>query len=115
LNEWGSVPKSAISSESSISSPEDIEEIEDFNSEQMPTFSESVTDLLPSLLWQIVAKAVLQSLPFFIPSTLCILSISPLFFSTSSHHRGTRSAQRACRQAKDKLFEPPQGGELFVF
>jgi hypothetical protein len=28
---------------------------------------------------------------------------------------GTRSAQRACRQAKDKLFEPPQSGELFVF
>jgi hypothetical protein len=78
LNEWGSVPKSAISSESSISSPEDIEEIEDFNSEQMPTFSESVADLRPSLLSQIVPKAVLQSLPFFIPSTLCILSISPL-------------------------------------
>ena len=75
LNEWGSVPKSAISS---ISSGEDIEEIEDFNSEQMHTFSESVDDLRPSLLSQIVAKAVLQSLPFFIPSTLCILSISPL-------------------------------------
>jgi hypothetical protein len=64
---------------SSISSAEDIEDIEDFNSEQMPAFSESVADLLPSLLSQIVAKAVLQSLPFFIPSTLCILSISPLF------------------------------------
>ena len=38
-----------------------------------------------------------------------------VIFPTSSHHRGTRSAQRACRQAKDKLFEPPQGGELFVF
>jgi ABC-type bacteriocin/lantibiotic exporter with double-glycine peptidase domain len=75
-NEWGSVPKSAISSISSISSTEDIE---DFNSEQMPAFSESVTDLLSSLLSQIVAKAVLQSLSFFIPSTLCILSISPLF------------------------------------
>jgi hypothetical protein len=73
LNEWGFVPKSAISS---ISSTEDIE---DFNSEQTPTFSESVTDLLPFLLSQIAAKAVLQSLPFFIPSTLCILSISPLF------------------------------------
>ncbi|HAW59698.1 MAG TPA: hypothetical protein DCX03_11965 [Bacteroidales bacterium] len=36
----------------------DIEEMEDFNSEQMPTFSESVTDLLPSLLSQIAAKAV---------------------------------------------------------
>jgi hypothetical protein len=54
----GSVPKSAISSISSISSPEDIEEIEDFDSEQMPTFSESVVDLLPSLLSQIAAKAV---------------------------------------------------------
>jgi hypothetical protein len=57
----GSVPKSpmsAISAESSISSPEDIEEIEDFNNEEMPTFSESVADLLPSLLSQIVAKAV---------------------------------------------------------
>jgi hypothetical protein len=54
----GSVPKSAISSISSISSPEEIEEIEDFDSEQMPTFSESVTDILPSLLLQIVAKAV---------------------------------------------------------
>ncbi|WP_165004269.1 hypothetical protein [Seramator thermalis] len=64
---------------SSISSAEDIEDIEDFNSEQMPAFSESVADLLPSLLSQIAAKAVLQSLPFFIPSTLCILSISPLF------------------------------------
>jgi hypothetical protein len=32
--------------------------MEDFNSEQMPTFSESVTDLLPSLLSQIAAKAV---------------------------------------------------------
>jgi hypothetical protein len=38
-----------------------------------------------------------------------------IIFPTSSPHRGTRSAQRACRQAKDKLFEPPQGGELFVF
>jgi hypothetical protein len=54
----GSVPKSAISSISSISSTEDIEDIEDFDSEQMPTFSESVTDLLPSLLSQIAAKAV---------------------------------------------------------
>jgi hypothetical protein len=54
----GSVPKSAISSISSISSPEEIEEIEDFDSEQMPTFSESVVDLLPSLLSQIAAKAV---------------------------------------------------------
>ena len=57
----GSVPKSAISlisAESSISSPEDIEEIEDFDSEQIPTFFESVTDLLPSLLSQIAAKAV---------------------------------------------------------
>jgi hypothetical protein len=52
------VPKSAISSISSISSGEDIEDIEDFDSEQMPTFSESVTDILPSLLLQIVAKAV---------------------------------------------------------
>jgi hypothetical protein len=54
----GSVPKSAISSISSISSGEEIEEIEDFDSEQMPTFSESVVDLLPSLLSQIAAKAV---------------------------------------------------------
>jgi hypothetical protein len=52
------VPKSAISSISSISSGEDIEDIEDFDSEQMPTSSESVTDLRPSLLLQIVAKAV---------------------------------------------------------
>jgi hypothetical protein len=52
------VPKSAISSISSISSGEDIEDIEDFDSEQMPTFSESVTDIRPSLLSQIVAKAV---------------------------------------------------------
>jgi hypothetical protein len=54
----GSVPKSAISSISSISSGEDIEDIENFDSEQMPTFSESVIDLLPSLLSQIAAKAV---------------------------------------------------------
>jgi hypothetical protein len=54
----GSVPKSAISSISSISSGEEIEDIEDLDSEQMPTFSESVVDLLPSLLSQIVAKAV---------------------------------------------------------
>ena len=56
-----SVPKSpisAISAESSISSHEDIEDIEDFNTEEMPTFSESVADLLPALLSQIVAKAV---------------------------------------------------------
>jgi hypothetical protein len=81
----------------------------------MPTFSESVSYFLPSLLSQIVAKAVLQSLPFFIPTPLYILSISPLISPTSSHHRGTRSAQRACRQAKEKLFVLPQGGELFVF
>jgi hypothetical protein len=114
LNEWGSVPKSAISSISSISSGEDIEDIEDFNSEQMPTFSESVADLRPSLLSQIVPKAVLQSLPFFTPSPLSIIHFS-LTFPTSSHHRGTRSAQRACRQAKDKLFDPSADGELFVF
>jgi hypothetical protein len=53
--------------------------MEDFNSEQMPAFSESVADLLPFLLSQIAAKAVLQSPLSFIPSTLCILSISPLF------------------------------------
>gem|GEM_PF-1729677 len=103
LNEWGSVPESAISSISSIFSGEDIEDIEDFNSEQMPAFSESVTDLLPSLLSQIAAKAVLQSLLSFIPSPLCILSISPLIFPTSSPHRGTRSAQRACRRAAQGL------------
>jgi hypothetical protein len=58
LSPPSSVPKSAISfisAESSISSTEDIE---DFDSEQMPTFSESVTDFLPSLLSQIAAKAV---------------------------------------------------------
>lgn len=32
--------------------------MEDFNFEQMPTFSESVTDLLPSLFSQIAAKTV---------------------------------------------------------
>ncbi len=56
-----SVPKSpnaTISAESSISASEDIEDVEDFLSEQMPTFSESVADLLPALLSQIVAKAV---------------------------------------------------------
>ncbi len=97
LNEWGFVPKS------SISSTEDIEDFEDFNSEQTPTFSESVADLLPFLLSQIAAKAVLQSLLSFIPSPLCILSISPLIFPTSSPHRGTRSAQRACRRAAQGL------------
>ncbi len=97
LNEWGFVPKS------SISSTEDIEDFEDFNSEQTPTFSESVADLLPFLLSQIAAKAVLQSLLSFIPSPLCILSISPLISPTSSHHRGTRSAQRACRRAAQGL------------
>ena len=47
----------------------------------------------------------------FIPSSLSITR----YFPTSSHHQGTRSAQKACRKGKDKLFEPPQGGELFVF
>ncbi|WP_129595656.1 hypothetical protein [Seramator thermalis] len=63
LNEWDSVPKSAISSISSISSAEDIEDIEDFDSEQMPTFSESVSSFLPSLLSQIAAKAVSPKMP----------------------------------------------------
>ncbi len=55
-------------------------------------------------------------LPSFIPSPLHII-IYPfsIIFPTSSPHRSTRSAQKACRQAKDKLFEPSAGGELFVF
>ncbi len=44
------------------------------------------------------------------------LSIS-ITFLTSSPHRDTRSAQRACRQAKDKPFESDvfRRDELFVF
>jgi hypothetical protein len=72
LNEWDSVPKSAISSISSISSAEDIE---DFDSEQMPTFSESVVDLLPSLLSQIAAKAVSpEDADLLLPGSLTTLS-----------------------------------------
>jgi hypothetical protein len=52
----------------------------------------------------------------FIPSSLHII-IYPfsIIFPTSSHHRGTRSAQRACPRAKNKLFDPSADGELFVF
>lgn len=46
------------SAESSKSSTADIAEIEDLTVEQMPTFSETVKDRLPSLLSQIVEKAV---------------------------------------------------------
>ena len=53
-------------------------------------------------------------LHFFLKLSIVNYQLS-IISPTSSHHRGTRSAQRACRQAKDKLFEPPQGGELFVF
>jgi hypothetical protein len=78
LSPPGSVPKSAISpisAESSISSGEDIEEIEDFDSEQMPTFSESVTDLRPSLLSQIAAKAVsLKDADLLLPDSLTTFS-----------------------------------------
>jgi hypothetical protein len=53
-------------------------------------------------------------LHFFLKLSIVNYQLS-IISPTSSHHRGTRSAQRACRQAKDKLFEPPSGGELFVF
>ncbi|HOM63385.1 MAG TPA: hypothetical protein PL097_06100 [Dysgonamonadaceae bacterium] len=104
LNEWDSVPKSAISSISSISS---VEDIEDFDSEQMPTFSESVTDLLPSLLSQIAAKAVSpEDADLLLPSSLTTFSAglpnvygiyggradSPLFLQ-QQHPRHNRQRQ----------------------
>ena len=110
LNEGDSVPKSAISpisAESSISSTEDIEEIEDFDSEQMPTFSESVVDLLPSLLSQIAAKAVsLEDADLLLPGSLttfsaCLPNVygiyggradSPLFLQ-QQHPRHNRQRQ----------------------
>ena len=53
-------------------------------------------------------------LPSFIPSSLYILN-SQLLSRPHLIIGGTRSTQRACPRAKDKLFDPSADGELFVF